>query len=104
MKPQNPADFFSKKKKLFEIKQINKETIITEGPKAEAKMASKAKREEAHDSFEREVEAATRDFITNTLHRLAVDYAAKHHEHGVTVTDLIKRGLAEIKRELEQSK
>ena len=94
---KNPADFFSKKKKLFEIKEIKKDQQIAE-------KADVAARNDAVMSFEKEVEAATRDFITNTLHRLAVDYAAKHHENGVTVTSLIKRGLIEIKRELDQSK
>ena len=97
MKQANPADFFSKKKKLFEVQTVKEETKIEE-------KADKNVKVEATNSFEKEVEAAIRNFITNELHRLAVDYAAKHHEHGVTVSALIKRGIAEMKREIDASK
>lgn len=100
MKPKNPADFFSTKKKLFDLK----EKIDSSNQKAITEKVDTAVKNEVVGTFEREVELATRDFITNTLHRLAVDYAHKHHENGVTVSMLIKRGLIEIKRELDQSK
>jgi len=91
---KNPADYFSKTKKLFETKNEEKA----------AKEVLPDIKKEAVTSFEKEVELATRVFITHTLHRLAVDYAARHHADGVTVTDLVKRGVAEIKKEVEASK
>ena len=99
MKRKNPADFFSNKKKLFEINDNGKIDNKKINEKADAALKT-----DAINSFEKEVEVATRDFITNKLHKLAVDYAHKHHENGVTVSNLIKRGLIEIKRELDQSK
>lgn len=99
MKHKNPADFFSNKKKLFEFNNVEK----TDDKQINEKVDT-ALKADAIDGFEKEVQTATRDFITNTLHRLAVDYAHKHHENGVTVPNLIKRGLVHIKRELDQSK
>jgi len=100
---KNPADFFSKKKKLFEIKEIKKDQL-SEQTKLEARAEAKAIKDQACQDFQKEVESAVRNFITNTLHRLAVDYAHKHHEHGVTATMLLKIGIDEIKKEVDSSK
>ena len=91
MKTSQLAEQFKKDKELFEKKKQEVKPIVDV-------------KNSAHDSFEDEIKWAIRNFITNNLHQLAVDYAHRHHEDGVTVTDLIKRGVIVIKKEVEASK